>query len=130
MPSSRAWQFLCSELSEGDADRLLLGMKPFKTTKSQSMTCTMCASAKPHSMRYKILSCACKQCKAVVPFAKCPWHAKMLIYQEAKTVTMSELGKHFSAANPSRKTPITGAQRLFIHAMTRENLTPSVFYMQ
>lgn len=124
MPSPRAWQLICCELSEEDADLLLLSMKAFKTSKSQLMPCTVCASATPHSMRYKILRCACKQCKVVAPFSKCPWGAKMLVCQEVKSVYMSELGKHFSAAIPSRKPSITRAQQLFIHAMTRENLTP------
>ncbi|ETP11504.1 hypothetical protein F441_12980 [Phytophthora nicotianae CJ01A1] len=124
MPTSHAWQLLCSELPEGDADLLLLGMKAYKAIKSQLMPCTVCASASPHSMRYKTLSCVCKQCKAVSPFIKCPWRAKVLVCQEAKTVTISELEKHFTAANPRRKPSITRAQRTFIHDMTRENLTP------
>ncbi|EGZ25570.1 hypothetical protein PHYSODRAFT_257835 [Phytophthora sojae] len=124
MPTSHDWQPLCSELSERDDDMLLLGMKAFKASRSQLMPCTACASATVHLMRYKILLCACKQCKAVAPFAKCPWRAKVLICQESKTVTMSERGKHFSAANPRRKPTITRAQRAFIHDMTRENLTP------
>ncbi|EGZ12558.1 hypothetical protein PHYSODRAFT_249049 [Phytophthora sojae] len=65
-------------------------MKAFKASRRQLMPCTACASAIVHLMRYKNLLCECKQCKAVAPFAKCPWRAKVLIYQESKTVTMSE----------------------------------------
>ncbi|ETO75360.1 hypothetical protein F444_09019 [Phytophthora nicotianae P1976] len=120
MPTSHAWQLLCSELPEGDADLLLLRMKAYKAIKSQLMPCAVCALASPHSMRYKTLSCVCKQCKAVSPFIKCPWRAKVLVCQEANTVTIRELGKHFSAANPRSKPSITRAQRTFIHDMTRE----------
>ncbi|KAF4039313.1 hypothetical protein GN244_ATG08445 [Phytophthora infestans] len=31
MPSQRAWQMICSEIYEGDADLLLHGMEAFKT---------------------------------------------------------------------------------------------------
>ncbi|ETK73766.1 hypothetical protein L915_19339 [Phytophthora nicotianae] len=41
MPTSHTWQLLCSELSEGDADLLLLRMKAYKAIKSQLMPCTV-----------------------------------------------------------------------------------------
>lgn len=67
MPGPHSWNLLCSSLTREDATLLLQGMKTFKTAKSQLMSCTTCSSSAPHSMRYKLLYCACKNYKTSVP---------------------------------------------------------------
>ncbi|KAF1773674.1 hypothetical protein GQ600_18849 [Phytophthora cactorum] len=79
------------------------------------MTCTMCASAKPHSMRsarqwFRLQSAvACQD--ADLPGSQ-DRHYERAWQALLRSKSESEDSDY-------------GAQRLFIHAMTRENLTPS-----
>jgi hypothetical protein len=88
MPRPHAWNLLCSGVSSEDAALLLQGMKTWKTVKSQLMSCTACSSGTPHSMRYKVLRCACKHCTDAVPYLVCPWRLKVLVCQETDVVDM------------------------------------------
>ncbi|KAG3107284.1 hypothetical protein PI125_g12886 [Phytophthora idaei] len=111
-----------SSVSTEDAVLLLQGMKTCKTVKSQLMSCTLCSSSAPHSMRYKVLSCACKYCKDAVPYMTYPWRLKILVCQETSDVDMHEQGDHQSRARMSSKPLITPQQRGFIQELARENL--------
>ncbi|KAG3114212.1 hypothetical protein PI124_g1684 [Phytophthora idaei] len=127
MPSPRSprpWNLLCSSVSAEGAALLLQGMKTCKTVKSQLMSCTLCSSSAPHSMRYKVLSCACKYCKDAVPYMTCPWRLKILVCQETSDVDMHEQGDHQSRARMPSKPLITPQQRGFIQELARENLMP------
>ncbi|KAF1786481.1 hypothetical protein GQ600_22319 [Phytophthora cactorum] len=83
---------------------LLQSVKTFTAARSQLMPCTSCASASPHSMRYRLLSCGCK---AVAPFAKCQWRGKMVTCLESNAVTL-----YMTREN---STPLR-----ILHAMTRK----------
>jgi len=124
MPRPHAWNLLCSGVSSEDAALLLQGMKTWKTVKSQLMSCTACSSGTPHSMRYKVLRCACKHCTDAVPYLVCPWWLKVLVCQETDVVDMHELGEHHSRARTPSKLCITPQQRDFIKELARENLMP------
>ncbi|KAE9353357.1 hypothetical protein PF008_g5039 [Phytophthora fragariae] len=124
MPSPHAWSLLCSDISSEDAALVLQGMKKWKTVKSQLMPCTTCSSGDPHSMRYKLLRCACKHCTDAVPYLQCAWRLKMLVCLESDTVDMHEVGNHHSRARTPSKCCITPRQRDFIKELARENLMP------
>ncbi|KAF1788194.1 hypothetical protein GQ600_3968 [Phytophthora cactorum] len=115
MPSPHTWILLCSGVSSEDAAYCLQGMKKWKTVKSQLMSCTSSSNGAPHSMRYRLLRCACKHCA---------WRLKVLVCQEADTVDMHELGDHHSRARTPSNSCITPRQRDFIKELARENPMP------
>ncbi|KAG2946829.1 hypothetical protein PC117_g7307 [Phytophthora cactorum] len=123
MSSPHTWNLLCSGVSSEDAAVLLQGMMKWKKVKSQLMSSTSCSSGAPHSMRYRLLCCACKHCADAVPYLHCAWRLKVLVCQEAATVDMHELGDHHCRARTPSNSCITLRQRHFIKELARENLT-------
>ncbi|KAG3074175.1 hypothetical protein PC121_g8424 [Phytophthora cactorum] len=124
MSSPHTWNLLCSGVSSEDAAVLLQGMMKWKKVKSQLMSSTSCSSGAPHSMRYRLLCCACKHCADAVPYLHCAWRLKVLVCQEAATVDMHELGDHHCRARTPSNSCITLRQRHFIKELARENLVP------
>ncbi|KAG3151723.1 hypothetical protein PC128_g22930 [Phytophthora cactorum] len=109
-----------SSVSAEDAVLLLQGMKTCKTVKIQLMSCTLCSTSAPRSMRYKVLSCACQYCKDAVPYMTSPWRLKILVCQETSDVDIHEQGDHQSRARMPSKPFITPQQRGFIQELARE----------
>ncbi|RLN26795.1 hypothetical protein BBJ28_00025398, partial [Nothophytophthora sp. Chile5] len=111
-------------LTDEDAALLLQTMKAWKTVKSELMSCTACSSGVPPSMRYKLLRCCCKHCKATTPYVQCPWRMKVLVCQQSGAIDIHELGEHYSIARSPSPLLITPRQRAFIKELARENLMP------
>lgn len=124
MPSSHTWNLLCSGISSEDAALLLHGIKTWKTVKSHLMPSTACTSGDAHTMRYKLLRCACKLCTDVVPYLACTWRMKVLVCQDTDIVDMHELGDQHSRARTPSRSCITPRCREFIKDLVRENLMP------
>ncbi|KAG3011969.1 hypothetical protein PC123_g15860 [Phytophthora cactorum] len=118
--SSMASAARSSSVSAEDAVLLLQGMKTCKTVKIQLMSCTLCSTSAPRSMRYKVLSCACQYCKDAVPYMTSPWRLKILVCQETSDVDIHEQGDHQSRARMPSKPFITPQQRGFIQELARE----------
>ncbi|KAE8911565.1 hypothetical protein PF003_g4819 [Phytophthora fragariae] len=88
---------LARDLSLYDSDMLLESLKDYVVSKSGLSPCSLCTEPTPHNMRTRLLTCKCKACKTVAPYAHCPWKGK------AQTCILSNVAFHtplgFAATN-------------------------------
>ncbi|ETI46580.1 hypothetical protein F441_09004 [Phytophthora nicotianae CJ01A1] len=78
MPRALPWTKLAVGMNQEDIDLLLESFKIFKIAKSDHVPCTICTNAVPHNIKKRLLRCACSECKAAMPYARCEWRGKLL----------------------------------------------------
>ncbi|KAG2771412.1 hypothetical protein PC129_g20943 [Phytophthora cactorum] len=75
-------------------------------------------------MRTRLLHCKCKACKAVAPYASCPWKGKTQTCILSNVVSISEFGQHVSPLRPPRRPRLTEEMKAFVRDMCTYNHNP------
>ncbi|KAG6616967.1 uncharacterized protein IUM83_04581 [Phytophthora cinnamomi] len=125
MPLALLWTELAVGLSKDEADLLLESFKAFKITKSSKVQCNVCTEAGHHNMRMRELRCACRQCKAAEPYARCLWRGKMLKCERHDLVHLFKVGSHVTARHTPPPARLTRAMKEFAHQMADQGLKPA-----
>ncbi|KAE9076246.1 hypothetical protein PF010_g23974 [Phytophthora fragariae] len=72
-------------------------------------------------MRTRLLTCKCKACKTVAPYAHCPWKGKAQTCILSNVVRISEASQHVSPLRPPREARLTEEMKAFARDMCTYN---------
>ncbi|KUF85688.1 hypothetical protein AM588_10000984 [Phytophthora nicotianae] len=122
------WVFLAKDYSSYDSDMLLDSLKAYTVSMSGLSPCSLCAEPTPHNMRTRILLCKCTACKAVAPYARCPWKGRVQLCILSNVVNVSESNKHVSPLRPTRRAHLTEEMKAFARDMCAYNHKPMNIY--
>ncbi|KAE9104336.1 hypothetical protein PF006_g21933 [Phytophthora fragariae] len=112
---------LARDLSLYDSDMLLESLKDYVVSKSGLSPCSLCTEPTPHNMRTRLLTCKCKACKTVAPYAHCPWKGKAQTCILSNVVRISEASQHVSPLRPPREARLTEEMKAFARDMCTYN---------
>ncbi|KAE9282364.1 hypothetical protein PF001_g23345 [Phytophthora fragariae] len=100
---------------------LLESLKDYVVSKSGLSPCSLCTEPTPHNMRTRLLTCKCKACKTVAPYAHCPWKGKAQTCILSNVVRISEASQHVSPLRPPREARLTEEMKAFARDMCTYN---------
>ncbi|KAG3140239.1 hypothetical protein PI126_g16117 [Phytophthora idaei] len=127
MPRTKiTWALLAKGQSAYDSDMLLESLYVVK--KSELSPCSLCTEPTPHNMRTRLLHCKCKACKAVAPYASCPWKGKTQTCILSNVASISEPGQHVSPLRPPHRPRLTEEMKAFVRDMCTYNRKPMNIY--
>lgn len=128
MPPRLPWQLVQTDISHQEAEQLVDGFRSEKTIKisgSNIITCTICADAIPHTMRYRILKCISPSCaESTVPDLPCPWKAKVMRCVDQDVASVSTTGEHFVPTADPRIGRLTSKQKALAGSLAGNGLKP------
>ncbi|KAE9248043.1 hypothetical protein PF004_g4031 [Phytophthora fragariae] len=106
-----------------EADVQLAALKSYVINKSDTMVYTVCGSAEPHNMRYRLVECGSDTCYEASDM-KCAWRGKLLTCLQTHLISIYEFGEHTTDAAAPKRIKLTETQKAFCREMSENHLRP------